>query len=281
VIFERDGVALNFRDEGRGPAVALLHGHTLDLRMWDDLTAVLTHRGFRVIRYDQRGQGRSASPPSGYRWGDHAADLAGLLEARHAAPAHLVGLSKGGGIALELAVRRPELVRSLVVVGPLVPDFPLSAELRAELRELGQRIRSAGVQQAVRDLWLDGPLFASAHAIPGVREKLESMVLTFPAGEYFAAGRDAPDREWRVPDRLVEITAPTLAVAGEHDVPDFASMAALAATRIPGARLEVVAGCGHLVPLERSRQFIDLVVAFLRGDAVNASRAEEEVGHQR
>lgn len=249
MILERGGVALNVAVEGSGPAVVLLHGHTLDLRVWDDVAPVLASRGFRVLRYDQRGHGRSSSPSSGYRWGDHAADL--------------VGLSKGGGIALELAVRRPKLVRSLTLVGPMVPDFALSEVLVDSFRTLARAIRIEGVQPAMRRLWLPHPLFAPAAASPGARERLEAMLNTFPAGEYFASRRDAADREWRLGDRLVEIVVPTLVVSGEHDIPEFAAMAAFLAERVAGASAEVVPACGHLVALERPRRTTEIVLRFL------------------
>jgi pimeloyl-ACP methyl ester carboxylesterase len=263
MILERGGVALNVAVEGSGPAVVLLHGHTLDLRVWDDVAPLLASRDFRVVRYDQRGHGRSSSPSSGYRWGDHAADLADVIERVGAAPAHLVGLSKGGGIALELAVRRPRLVRSLILVGPLVPDFALSGVLVDSFRTLARAIRTEGVQPAMRRLWLPHPLFAPAAALPGARERLEAMLHTFPAGEYFASRPDAADREWRLGDRLAEIAVPTLVVSGEHDIPEFAAMAAFLVERVAGAWRQVVPACGHLVPLERPRQATEVVLRFL------------------
>jgi 3-oxoadipate enol-lactonase len=273
MILERDGVALNVATEGEGPAIVLLHGHALDLRVWDGAVPLLADRGLRVIRYDQRGHGRSSSPPRGYRWGDHAADLTAVIERLGAAPAHLVGLSKGGGIALELAVRRPELVRSLALIGPLVPDFTLSEELREFFRALAHAIRSEGAQTALHRLWLTHPLLAPAASMPGVRERLEAMLATFPAGEYFVAQRDAPDREWKLTDRLAEVAAPTLVVHGEHDVPGFAAMAAFLAEHIPGARLRVVPSSGHLVPLEHPRLTAEVVL-----DALEASPQRPAAG---
>lgn len=263
MILERDGVALNVKVEGQGAPVVLLHGHTLDLRVWDEIVPPLVEAGFRVIRYDQRGHGRSSSPPSGYRYGDHAADLAEVVNRLDAAPAHLVALSKGAGIALELALRRPELVRSLALVAPLVPDFTLSDELMESFRELARAIRDRGVQPALRALWLAHPLIASTAALPGTREQLEAMLNTFPAGEYLAAKRDAPDRSWKVTDRLGEITVPMLVVSGEREIPDFVAMAALLAENLPGSVLEIVPGCGHLVPLEQPEQTAEALVRFL------------------
>ena len=265
MILERDGVALNVLAEGSGETVVLLHGHTLDLRVWDEVAPALVRAGLRVVRYDQRGHGRSGSPPSGYRWGDHAADLAAVIESLAPPAAHVVGLSTGGGIALECVLRRPETVRSLAVVGPRVPDWELPAPMIASFRELARAIRADGVQRAVRDRWLSHPLIASSAARPDARGRLEAMVLTFPAGEYLASTRDAPDRDWKVTDRVAEITVPTLVVRGEGEVPEFVAMAELLAERIPGARAAVVPGSGHLVPLEAPAPLTALLLEFLRG----------------
>jgi 3-oxoadipate enol-lactonase len=89
------------------------------------------------------------------------------------------------------------------------------------------------------------------------------MVLTFPGGEYLATSRDAPDRDWKLVDRLGEIAAPTLVIVGEHDIDDFRAMAQTLAAGLGDARLEVAAGSGHLVPLERPEETARLVLGFL------------------
>jgi pimeloyl-ACP methyl ester carboxylesterase len=263
MILARDGIALNVRVEGLGAPVVLLHGHALDLRVWDDVVPLLLGAGYRAIRYDQRGHGRSGSPPSGYRWCDHAADVEKVISALDAAPAHLVGLSKGAGIALELMLRSPEVVRSLALIAPLVPDFALSEAVRGSFREIASAARTMGLQRAMRAHWLPHPLLASAAGIPGVRERLEGMVNGFPGGEYFAACRDASDRDWKVTDRLGEIGVPTLVVSGERDIPDFSAMAALLAESVPESVLEIVPECGHLVPLEAPHATAEILLRFL------------------
>jgi 3-oxoadipate enol-lactonase len=263
MIVTPDGVHLHLVEEGQGAPVVLLHGHTLDLRVWDDIVPALARAGFRVIRYDQRGHGRSSSPPAGYRYRDHAADLAEVITRLDAAPADVVGLSRGAGIALELAARQPRLLRSLSLIAPLVPDFILSGEMFASFRALARAIRSEGIQPALRAHWLGHPLIASAAAIPGVRERLEAMFNTFPAGEYLATERDTPDRTWKLTDRLGEIAVPTLVLRGDGEIPEFAAMAAVVAATVPGARLRVIAGSGHLVPLERPGALAAALAGFL------------------
>jgi 3-oxoadipate enol-lactonase len=183
----------------------------------------------------------------------------------HLAPAaaHVVGLSKGGGIALELAVRRPELIRGLALIGPLVPDAPLSDELVASFKALAKVIRAEGPGAASGDVWLANPLIASAAALPGARERLEAMLRTFPAGEYLAVVRDAPDRDWKLTDRLDEITVPAVVVRGEHEVRDLVSSAELLATSLPSAYLVIVPSSGHLVPLEQPVATVAALTAFL------------------
>jgi len=90
------------------------------------------------------------------------------------------------------------------------------------------------------------------------------MVNTFPAGEYLAAERDAPDRTWKLTDRLGEITVPTLVVSGKRDIPDFVAMAALLAEKVAGSVLEIVPECGHLVPLERPQEANEALLRFLQ-----------------
>ena len=277
MILQVGDVDLNVLDEGSGPPLVLLHGHTLDLRVWDECVGDLLAAGFRVVRYDQRGHGRSGSPAQGYRWGDHAADLAAVVSSRDAAPAHLVGMSKGGGIAIELTLRRPELVASLSLVGAMVPDFQLSDELMASFRELARGIRREGVARAVEALWLTHPLVASAAALPAARARLEAMLRTFPAGEYLAVVRDDPERSWNVPDRLGEIRVPTLVVRGEWEIADFVAMSAAVAERVPGARRVTVASSGHIVALEQPRALTRELLGFLaacgEGGAVTARPA--------
>ncbi|HVN77012.1 MAG TPA: alpha/beta fold hydrolase [Thermoanaerobaculaceae bacterium] len=263
MILERDGVALHVVVEGEGDPVVLLHGHAMDLRVWDEVVPPLVRAGLRVVRYDQRGHGRSGSPASGYRWGDHAADLAEVIVRSAGPAAHVVGLSKGAGIALECALRRPELVRSLGLVGPLVPDRSLSEAMRASFREVAHAIRTRGVQPAMREVWLRHQLIERATARPGARERLEAMVLAFPAGEYLAATRDVPDREWKVVDRLAEIAVPALVVRGDGEVTEFAAMAEELAGSVRRADSAVVRDSGHLVPLEQPAALAAVVVEFL------------------
>ena len=87
------------------------------------------------------------------------------------------------------------------------------------------------------------------------------MVLAFPAGEYFAAAATSRTANWKVTDRLGEIRVPALVVSGERDVPDFVAMATWSPSASRAAVLDVVADCGHLVPLERPLELATSVLS--------------------
>jgi len=243
-------VSIFYVDEGSGRPVLLIHGHTLDHRVFDGVVTALKGRGLRLIRPDLRGHGRSGVPPSGYHWSHHAADMEAVLEAAGVPKATVVGFSLGGGVALELALERPELVGGLVLVDAVLPDRPFEPEFLANLKEVARTIRSEGLRAAMEGPWAASPLFAPSLEKPEVREKLEEILRDFPGADYLARERDRVERDWTVPGRLGEIEVPTAVLVGAEDMLGFRQFSTEIAAGIPGARLEMVPGCGHLVPLE-------------------------------
>lgn len=256
----RDGVRIHYLDEGEGAPVLLIHGHTLDLRVWDGVVGPLHGSGLRTIRYDLRGHGRSELPPRGFHWIDHAADAAAVLDAAGVDRAVVAGYSIGGGIALELALTTAGRVSRLVLLSPVLPDRPYEPEFFASLREVARAIRSDGVRSAMLGPWLSSPLWRGSLDRAEVRDKLVEMVAEFPGADYLAAERDRVEREWTVPDRLAEIAAPTLVLVGELELPGFRAWAEEVAGAVPDGRLEVLDGLGHLHLLEDP----DRVAALLR-----------------
>ena len=101
-------VTLYYEDEGSGSPVLLIHGHTLDRRLWDPVVPFLLDAGLRVLRFDLRGHGRSSRPDFGYHPSHHAADMAAVLDTAGVDPAVGVGHSIGGAVLLEAAVTMPQ-----------------------------------------------------------------------------------------------------------------------------------------------------------------------------
>jgi 3-oxoadipate enol-lactonase len=256
-------VATFYEATGRGPPVVLIHGHTLDLRMWDPQVAPLVDARYRVVRYDVRGHGRSEAPATGYTYQNYSLDLRDLLDRLHIdAPAHLVGLSMGGGIALQFAVDHPQRVASLVLVDSAVPGFEYSSEFAQALEELVRVARSEGPRTALERVWLAHPLFDGIRRFPERFQFVKSMVLAYPARDYLDE-TEYPQPQWQVTDRLQEIRAPTLVLVGEDDLPDFRLIADILAANISAARQEVITDAGHLLNLEQPEAFNDALVRFL------------------
>ena len=252
---EVNGARLYYETTGTGEPVIFLHGNTLDARMWDDQFLVFAQQ-YQAIRYDLRGFGKS-SPPNAAPFA-HADDLNGLLMHLGLAAAHLVGLSRGGGIALDFAVEYPARVRSLTLVDTTLWGYKGTASWRP----VAEKAREAG-WSAAKDLWLADPLFAPAMEQPAVAARLKQMVDDYSGWHWIHRGQE------RLPDpptseRLDQIQVPVLAVVGERDLPDFHAIANLLAGQIPNARKVVIAGAGHMVNMEAPKQFNERVLSFLR-----------------
>ena len=242
-----------------GTPLVFIHAFPLDRRMWNGAYAALAGRA-PILRYDCRGFGESSLPeegkPADY---SHGGDLAALLDHLAIDRADLVGLSMGSQIALELAVDHPERVRSLILAGPWLVDFSYTADwegLWTSIAAQGAR----GDRDAARRIWIERGPFGPALENPDLSDDLRAMVNDY-SGWHFENIRHNPYRP--VIERLDGITAPALVVAGERDWPDFHAVADRIASRIPGARKEIIGGAGHLVGMESPRRFAEFVAGFL------------------
>ena len=257
-------IATFYEDAGQGPAVVLVHGHGADLRLWELQVPALVEAGYRVIRYDVRGHGRSTVAPTGYTWQNYALDLRDLLaHPTIAVPrAHVVGLSMGGGIALQFALDFPDRASSLVLVDSALPGFDYSPEFAGAIEELMAAVRSEGPRAAFERLWLTHPLFDGMRRFPDRFELLRTMVLAYAAADYYDETPYTPPPRQAV-DRLAEVRAPTLVLVGELDIPDFQIIAEVLAGNIAGARLQVIADSGHIPPLEQPEAFSQALLEWL------------------
>ena len=253
-----NGTRLFYEVAGAGPTLALIHGFGLDTRMWDDQLAPFVRR-YRVLRYDARGFGRSAVPAA-ERY-SHADDLKALLEYLAIEQAALLGFSLGGGIALSFALTYPATTRALIVAGSALPGLRWSAELAASFGAVWSAGRTLGVA-AARQRWLQHPLFGPILERPGPAARLIRMVSDYSGWEWLNTDPQQIPRPSPA-ERLGEIRAPTLAIVGERDLPDFQSIAELIGRAVSGARKVTLPGAGHVVNMEAPERFNRLVLDFL------------------
>jgi 2-succinyl-6-hydroxy-2,4-cyclohexadiene-1-carboxylate synthase len=261
-----DGLTLHVERDGSGMPLLLLHGFTGSTATWDALRDALRDR-FGLVAVDLPGHGRSSAPEDAarYRLTRTADDLARVLDALGVDRAAVLGYSMGGRTALQFALAHPDRVRALVLesASPGIADDE-ERELRiASDAELAAAIERDGVEAFV-DRWERLPLWASQNTLPaGVRARLRSERLaqraTGLANSLRGAGAGVMPA---VTERLGEIAAPTLLVAGALD-DRYVALGRTMRERIRHARLEIVPAAGHAVHLERPEPFAGIVAEFL------------------
>ncbi len=240
------GAELYYDVEGEGPAVVLVHGFSLDGRMWDEQVVALREVA-TVVRCDLRGFGRSSEPSAGIPY-THSADLLALLDRVGIDSAMFVGLSLGGRVVLETALVAPDRVSRLVLLDSVLNGVEWDAASEQGMEDAARAATNDGMS-AARAVWLRHPLFAPACRDAELAQRLAALIE--PYSGYHWTGEDPQARTGPDPIAMLEqIVAPTTVVVGELDVPCFLTMAGILARRIPGAQRIDVPDSGHMVNLE-------------------------------
>jgi len=251
-----NGISLFYTDQGKGELVLLIHGLGSSREDWELQLPVLTP-SYRVVAVDLRGHGQSSKPAGPYSLEMFAGDVAALIEALDIGPCHVVGLSLGAMTTLELAATRPDLVRSAVVVNA-GPDFiPRTLKERAMVWQRLTLVRTLGLRklgQLVADRTLPDEDQAE------LRERVAEVIADNDKAAYLASMRAIVG--WSVVDRLDQITSPMLVVASELDYTPVESKQPIV-DEAQDARLTVVAGARHLLPIERPDEFNKILTIFL------------------
>jgi 3-oxoadipate enol-lactonase len=252
-----DGGRLFVEEAGEGPAVVLIHSCLVDRRQWDDQMRSFPAVGYRTIRYDIRGFGRSTRPEA--KWSPDA-DLLAIADALEIDRAALVGNSCGGGIAVDFAVGHTERVWALVPVAAGSdaagdPDDALCS-LWKELAGLIEAGEVEAAQDLEREAWTPTGRFPRGD--DRIRQLARDNVAAQTIDDSLARDIDPP-----AAGRLGEVRAPTLVVQAEHDFEVIQRAAAVLEERIPGARRVVIPGTDHIVNLREPEAFDRAVLGFL------------------
>jgi 3-oxoadipate enol-lactonase len=260
-----DGGRLWYEEAGRGPAV-LLHAGGADSRRWDGHLERFA-RSYRTVRIDLPGAGASPLPDKPYSPNDLFEGLLDALGIDRAAP---VGVSAGGGLAIDFALERPQRTWALVVVasGPRgIDDVQLDPRVHAFYQAVG-----AGDLERAAELFIE--LWAPLQTSPELDARIRRMVAesvgmlqVLPKGLI-----ELP--AWSAAERLGELCVPTLAVWGDRDLPEVGVVAERLVAGVPGARRVVLHEVDHFVPMRAPEPFAREMLAFL-GEAARAGRAGE------
>jgi len=244
---KHEGLAL--RTAGGGEAILWIHGYTLDSTIWDELWELLPQ--WRHLGVDLPGHG--AADPA--RPGDDLNQLAERLVevARQRSVRHLVAISFGGAVALQVAARAPDAFDSLVVCSSPLGGGQGDAAVQARTLELIRLYRQRGPGTWLRDLWMSSPpdIFKGAQAHPALWLRPREVVDRHSWAEMKDGAMQRILDYPQPPSLLRQIRARTTVFAGELDMPSFHRSAELIRRAVPKAVRLSIPEAGHLGLLER------------------------------
>jgi len=262
-----DGATIAYTDTGPPGAVAdaptIVFGHGLLFSGWMFRSQIEALRdAYRCVAIDWRGQGSSPRARGGYDMDSLADDAVELIGKTGTAPVHWVGLSMGGFVGMRIAARRPDLVRSLVLLDTSADREPLRSTVEDLLLALIYRVAGiAPVRRQVEKVMF-GPELRSS---PDGRATIDEWIATLSSSERagIAWAVTAVVTRKAVSGELGRISAPTLVATGEHDKPTPPARGRRIAQAIPGARFELVRGAGHSSTIEQPDAVTALISDFL------------------
>lgn len=262
---EVPGGRLYYEVEGSGHPLLLIHGGLGSLRMWDGQVTAFAER-YRIIRYDTRGFGRTETEHVPF---SNRADAAALLAHLGAASCYLIGQSRGGVIALDLALEHPELVDALVMVAGGASGYQAQLPQGVtgppwdEMEGLYEAKDWEPLAELETQVWVDGWGQPATRIDPELRQRVHGWIL-----DAYRAGREEGEPQPLDPSaagRLGDVKAPTLVMIGTADEPAGVLAGRHIADAVPDAQLIELPGVAHMIQLEEPERFNRLVVDFLAG----------------
>lgn len=255
-------IELAFRIDGPADAPWVVCSHSLacDHSMWDDQRVAL--RDFRLLRFDTRGHGASSAPIGEYTMEQLADDARLLLDRLGIRRCHYVGLSMGGMLGQQLALRAPGRFASLTLADT-------SSRYPATARPLWEQ-RIAAVRRGGMDAVLPSTLerwFTPAfrERQPDTVSRIAAQIRATPVAGYIGCAHAISRLDLTA--RLHAIDCPTLVVVGAEDQGTPVAMAEEIVQAIAGSRLEVIAGAAHLSNIEQAGRFNELLQGFILGNS--------------
>jgi 3-oxoadipate enol-lactonase len=230
--------------------------------MWDEQFVAFAQH-YRVVRYDARGFGKTTSEDGAF---SDRQDIVALLRHLGIEQTAILGLSRGGALAVDFTLEHPEMVDALVAVagglsGYEGPATEAEMQLFAEYQRLEEQKDYDALTAFEVHVWGDGPTQPEGRAAALVRERLREML----ANNYRTHREVFQPRKLEPPavDRLREIHVPTLVIVGDLDFSDVIAAMNLLAERVAGAQKIVIPGTAHMINLEQPDRFNAAVLAFL------------------
>ncbi len=253
----KDG-KLYYEEKGQGDeTIVLIHDGLVHGEVWDNQFSTFSEK-FHVVRYDRRGYGRSPKPEKPY---SNVEDLHTVFNDLKINKAIVIGMSAGGGLAIDFTLKYPEKISSLIVIGAVVSGFSYSDHFLTR----GGRLSAADYanpEKLLQYFVKEDPYEIAPQNIE-VKEKLWKLMAANSHNIDFSKNRLAELPERPAIKALNEIVVPTLIIVGEFDIPDVFVHAGAIEAGIPRAQKVIIQNAGHLVPLEQPEIFNTQVLNFL------------------
>ncbi len=255
----RNSTRLYWNELGSGPPILLIMGLSFTHEMWARVLPGLTSR-YRAIFFDNRGMGRSDVPPGPYSIRQMADDAVAVLDGAGVSAAHIVGASMGGMIAQELALRQPDRVLSLTLgctsYSGLFARWP-------HFRFLPRQVPWSRSERLERERALRGLLYADTTPEERIEEDLRLRCQCNWSYRGFF-NQFLGIVRWTSYYRLPRLRVPTLVMHGDQDHLVPMENGRTVASRIPGARFELIRNAGHILTTDQPEACIEAMVTFLK-----------------
>jgi 3-oxoadipate enol-lactonase len=250
-------LTMSILEAGSGPAVLFIHGLGWDHSLWNPMIERFSAK-YRAIAADTRGHGATDKPDGPYAIEMFAQDYAALADALGVTKACVVGLSQGGMVAQSLALIRPDLVTSLILISTSCKSAPsLRDNMEARIAAMDKAGPQAAAKIAAESIF--SPAWRAAH--PGELDRFYAWRSAMPTAPLNAATRALYDFD--LSPKLPQLNKPTLVIAGEADVLTRPEGMKEIAALIPGAEFRLIPGAGHMIPVEQPKLVEELISAFL------------------
>ncbi|WP_417318581.1 alpha/beta fold hydrolase [Emcibacter sp.] len=254
-----NGETVQIEITGTGPTVLLLHGWSMDRRMWRPQIAALS-KTYRVVAVDRRGFGKSSAPPD---LDKEPEDINALLDFLDCDDCALVGMSQGGRIALRFAHKYPEKLWGLVLQGAPLDGFPPPDNDKELIPiSLYSSLVSTGETVQMKKLWREHPLMQCED--PSSQSLIEKILDEYEARDLLAQKENSGSPSPSLAPVLDTIKVPTLIINGERDTDWLLQVANALDHGLPNSEYLVISGAGHFSNLSHPGEFNEAVLSFLR-----------------
>lgn len=245
---------IHYEIRGSGQPIILIHGFALDFRMWEYQVPDFSQH-FRVVRYDMRGYGHSSIPDALSPY-SHADDLIRLISSLSIEKVIVLGLSRGGTVAIDFALKYPDRITALIIASAMPPGFPNPNYVYWSV--LAQEL---GIE-STKAKWLNTSLFEGVRKSKELTERVEQMTYLYSGWHW----TNEDPGFYHFPhslEHLINISVPTLSIVGEKDQSRYIEASELISKNIKLCQRLTIAQVSHFVNMENPALFNSSVNSFI------------------